>query len=92
MTAVSTLDQIDWATCLDQEPGCENSDGCDRPATHRLIWTCRCPAALACWPCAAYEIGENAKCLTWPNGVWCTECGLVQHPAVVEDLIRAELL
>ena len=50
MTAVSTLDAIDWATCLDAAPKCENPVGCDRPATRRVRWFCGC-MDLACRPC-----------------------------------------
>lgn len=83
----STLDLVDWATILDDEPACENPEGCDHAATHRLIWTCRCSSKLACLPCGAHEVVAMEQCLAWYS-TECQCCGLVQYPEVVSDLIR----
>ena len=70
----STLDLIDWATCLDDAPGCER---CDSVATHRIFWQCRCRPWLSCWPCAENELENIADGVACGQCFKCAICGVV---------------
>ena len=73
----STLELVDWATILDDEPACENPDGCDRPAVVLRKRCCGCPV-LNCRDCWDLRRAQWARIVasTMPSlrQVRCASC------------------
>ena len=80
----STLELIDWATCLDAAPVCEEIDGCGNPAEHAARYRCGC-SVLFCAGCTrdlvAY-LGSMTPC-----DFRCDRCSRLVRAATIRDLV-----
>lgn len=73
----STLELVDWATILDEEPACENPAGCERPAVVLRKRCCGCPVLNCrdCWERRRAAWADHvAASLWWRRTVHCSEC------------------
>ena len=87
----STLELIDWATCLDDLPGCERPFGdgdCPYPAASRIFWICRCRPSLSCHVCVGAGVAHLVQGLRLRfTDFECRECGLTVHGETIDELL-----
>lgn len=71
--STSTLEQIDWATCMDDEPMCEwPHANCDASAANLLRFACGCRFL---W-CAGHTKRITSYLAAWVRGPFhCQHCG-----------------
>ena len=70
----STLELVDWATILDDEPACEAVHGCDAAAANIARYACGC-RVLLCADCTACLLRLFADYR--PSSIRCLACGTV---------------
>ena len=68
----STLELVDWATILDDEPACEATHGCDAVAANLVRYSCGCQILL-CVDCTACLLRMLAD--YHPSILKCLTCG-----------------
>ena len=82
----STLDLIDWAACLDGQPGCEHTQAAGEAATVIARLACGCSAIL-CAPHADRSVQVIAAILARHCGIACATCGAELPGRFVSDVL-----
>ena len=68
----STLELVDWATILDDEPACESVHGCDHRAASRVRYACGC-SVLFCADCTKQVVSGWSR-RAYPLSIRCGDC------------------
>lgn len=71
--STSTLERVDWATCMDETPACESFAASGEPGSHIARLSCGCMALL----CPAHVDSATqrlAAAMLYGVGVQCAAC------------------
>ena len=82
----STLELVDWATILDDEPGCEMDD-CGATATHIIRSKCGC-GIPSCAACVEAHIAFCRRCYDFPETLRCADCHALFTARSIGDLLK----